>query len=230
MKADIWVKIATAVLFVFLAFLYVMVLRNVQGLYLNKVAVQKSRKDLDKYREILNKSLSFNPNLSQGHIDLANTFIQTGQYEKAINHILEASDTGMLKVSANEAFGVIYMKKEKLDEAEKLLKTALIQSPGNPEILEYLALANINRQDFDTAMNYLDRATRLDPARPNSYFLYGKIYETRERQDRKYFEKKLDYYRRALQCYREDERLLFNPEILKKYVQNQNAYQSGESP
>ena len=222
MKGTFSKIIAAIAVIIISAFLYVMAVRNVQGEYMKRVAVEKSRNDLPVYRRMLNNALRFKPNQPEAHIDLANTYIHAGEYEKAVSEVLEASKVGQLSISAHKTLGVIYIQKEELEKAEKTLKKALVQSPDNPEVLEYLALINMYKKNYAAALDQLDRATRRDYARPNSYFLYGKIYEMSDIEDGRLRSKAFDYFRRAMQCYKEEEKLLFNPDRLRTYI-NSNA-------
>jgi Tfp pilus assembly protein PilF len=136
----------------------------------------------------------------------------TGQYEGALAQIREAEKTGNLPASGYKAQGTIFLKTGNLEDAFRSFEKALILSPDDPETLESMARICIAREKYSTALYYLDRATIEDPVRPNSYYLYGKIYETWKQDTIKAG----DYYRRAAQYQDPKTKLIFNPGDLKK--------------
>ena len=210
-------RVISIVSFVFLFCIYIITIGKIQGEYYKRVAVERSDNNIDTYQKFLKRSLKFYPFHTKSRLSLANTLIYTEKYKEALEEINKADQTGNIGITANKALGVFFLKKQQLRKAEKHLKRASILSPDNPEILEYLAILSIEKKNFSEAIRFLDRATTRDYDRPNSYYLYGKIYE---REGMKNPAKARDYYSRALQCHKSEEKLLFHPRFLKNHMEN----------
>jgi protein O-GlcNAc transferase len=64
-----------------------------------------------------------------------------------------------------------------LAEAEKIYRAILAQEPDNPDALHLLGVIALHNQNFDTALEYVNRAIAINPKAPSFRVNLGKIYE-----------------------------------------------------
>jgi len=63
----------------------------------------------------------------------------------------------------NATFGDYHLKKENLTEAFTAYKKSLDANPDNAMVLNNCGILSINKQDFDAAIKYFERAIELEP-------------------------------------------------------------------
>ena len=113
-----------------------------------------------------NKSIKELPGGAASLVAEAQNYFSARQYDKAADdyqRILQHDENNGL-VLANLA--TIEMEQGKLDDAEKHIKAAVVQSPNDPYNLSTLGRLEFLREKYDEALDALSRAARLDPRNP----------------------------------------------------------------
>ena len=85
------------------------------------------------------------------------------------------------------------MQSGEVEDAEKLLKEALLSNPESADLNELLGLIYAGREDYFTAQNYFKQALHLSPTNPVYISNYGNTL-----QDTWKIEESLAYYQKAL--------------------------------
>ncbi len=100
------------------------------------------------------------------------------------------------------AEAIVDLRKGRLDEAEKALRSVLVIEPDNAEAHYRLGLLHIRRRQYDEAEKYLKKATRLAPSNIRIGLRLAELYESRGKLDAAQSE-----YKRLLAVGKKDRRL-----------------------
>jgi len=180
-------------LIIFLLFLEIVTVKKILGVYYKKNAPEITQ-NIDKYKNLLEKSISLDPLYGAAKLSLSNIYITIGDFYKAEEQIFKALEVYNIGCGGYKQLGSIYLKTSQINKARENFEKALILFPDKPEILEYLSLIDIMEKEYKKALPKLEKATKEDPLRPNSYYMMGQIFE-------KHFKNiplAIDYYIRAL--------------------------------
>ena len=120
--------------------------------------------------EDLRRRISIAPNDAATHNDLAVAYTRSGDDAGALKEYNEALRLNPELYDARMNRGALLSRMERNAEASADFATAARLHPRSPEPLVYAALADANRGAFRTAIEYVDRALKLDEAASNSFF------------------------------------------------------------
>jgi tetratricopeptide (TPR) repeat protein len=122
-----------------------------------------------------------------------------GRIQESLRQMRKVLDVEPNNYSALNFIGyTLADQNEKLDEAERLIRRALLLSPGNGAITDSLGWVLYRRGKYKEALEYLKRADSISPGEPVIIMHVGDAYLKLGQPD-----KAAEQYRRALQ---------FNPE------------------
>jgi tetratricopeptide (TPR) repeat protein len=127
--------------------------------------------------------LEKNPKAYQVQVNIADAYKEKGNYEKATelyNKIIElsASDATLGKEVSGKAYagiGDIYLKQNKLAEAQDYFRQSIERSPKD-EILAYnVGEIYFSNQNLPEAQKYFELATQIRPEWPDPYLKMGYV-------------------------------------------------------
>lgn len=125
-----------------------------------------------------------NPQAYQVQLSIADCYREKGEFDKSMemyNKIVELSqaDTVLGKEMAAKAqagIGNIYVKQNKLAEAQEYFKKSIESSPKD-EVLAYnVGEIYFSNQQLDEALKYFDLAREIRPEWPDPYLKLGYVY------------------------------------------------------
>jgi tetratricopeptide (TPR) repeat protein len=128
--------------------------------------------------------LEKNPQAYQVQLNLADAYREKGDFDKAIelyNKLIELSggDKVLGKEVAGKAqagIGDIYLKQNKLAEAQEYFKKSIESSPKD-EVLAYnVGEIYFSNQNLDEAQKYFELACQIKPEWPDPYVKLGYVY------------------------------------------------------
>ncbi len=158
------------------------------GNWLNLGVVYKEQGNFKKAKEIFLKALNIptkNIDYKIGvYLNLAETCILEGKYEKAIKYLNTA-----LKLKPNQTrmyqlyniFATLYEKKGKKKKAIEYINRVIKLNPYYAYAYQRLTKLSIGENNLKTAKKYIEKALEINPYDFYSYFLKGKIYEKEEK-------------------------------------------------
>ena len=168
--------------------------RTICGVYYKRRAAPLSR-SVEEYKKMLIQSIKFDPVYGAPRTLLSDVYTEEGDYQRARKELLKASRLTNIGGSGYKKLGDLYLHFWQLEKARAAFEKALVLIPDDPETLEYLSYIEIRMKNFGRALHYLERATREDALRPNSYYQLGRIFEEAYKEPAR----AIMYYRRALQ-------------------------------
>jgi tetratricopeptide (TPR) repeat protein len=107
--------------------------------------------------------------------ELSRELINLGKIEEAIFFLEKA-------ISTNEDFkyllslGGLYILKNKLNEAEKTLKKAIILEPASSSVHDNLGVVYAKKGEYNKAIRKFEKAIQLNPKSADAYFNLGLAY------------------------------------------------------
>ena len=128
--------------------------------------------------------LEKNPQAYQVQLNIADAYRGKGEFDKAIelyNKVIDlsANDPTLGKEVAGKALagiGDIYLKQNKLAEAQEYFRKSIEHSPKD-EILAYnVGEIYFSNQNLDEARKYFELATQIKPEWPDPYLKMGYVY------------------------------------------------------
>ncbi|MGA2362763.1 MAG: tetratricopeptide repeat protein [Candidatus Aminicenantales bacterium] len=128
--------------------------------------------------------LEKNPQAYQVQLNIADAYREKGEFDKATelyNKLIELStgDPTLGKEMAGKALagiGNIYLKQNKLAEAQEYFRKSIERSPKD-EILAYnVGEIYFSNQNLDEAQKYFELATQIKPEWPDPYLKMGYVY------------------------------------------------------
>jgi tetratricopeptide (TPR) repeat protein len=135
--------------------------------------------------------LELNPEHAQMRFRLGIVYDQMGERKKSIKQMKKVLALDPAHVNALNYLGYTYADMNiRLDEAEKLIRTALEHKPDDGYITDSLGWVFYQKGDYLKAVTYLERAAELVPDDPIIREHLGDVYL------------KLDESRKALESYR----------------------------
>jgi len=154
--------------------------------------------------------------IKSAFIILQSVFIVCGSYLSC-----SAEDSAGLVRKANRLY-----KQEKYDEAVKLYNEAQIKSPDSAEINYNIGIAQYKKEDYASAVGFLERATasrdkilesKANFNIANSKYKFGKLKENTELKETvNLLRQSLDYYKRTIELNSKDEDARINHELVEK--------------
>jgi tetratricopeptide (TPR) repeat protein len=120
---------------------------------------------------IFKRVLELMPSLHLARHDLAMAYIETGDVDNAVNHLIEVLRLNPLDAGSWVVLANLYIRK-KLDKetGEKFIRKALEISPANAWALNSLAGLSVERGEFSPAIELFEQAIAANPDFANSYY------------------------------------------------------------
>ncbi len=135
-----------------------------------------------------------NPDSAQAQFELGNSYVQTGQWAKALAAYQKAVELDPNYQAAYANMGVVYYQMEQLDLAASQYKKALELNPNDGDVAYNLgalylqqALLNSNPPHPDLlsqAIEQLEHASKLDPNLAEPYFSLGVAYQALNQKEK----------------------------------------------
>ncbi|MBM3232505.1 tetratricopeptide repeat protein [Candidatus Pacearchaeota archaeon] len=125
--------------------------------------------------------------------ELGRELINLKRIEEAILYFERA-------ISINEEFnyllalGGLYLYKNELDKAEKILKRANEINPGNSSLNDNLGVIYAKKQEFNKAIRKFEKAIELNPKSADAHFNLGLVYRDKGKINKMHF-----YFERAVE-------------------------------
>lgn len=113
----------------------------------------------------LKRALELRPDLDDAHLQLGYALLAQGYAEEAIPHLE--------RVHATAALGIAQLESGHYEEAITSLNAALVEHPGNPDLMYYLGRASglLSKQTIDALMSAYPDSARAHQAMGENYFV-----------------------------------------------------------
>ena len=146
--------------------------RTAAGLYWAIRANEKlAFRALARYEEL-------EPDTSRSHVLLGDIFRQRVEYTEALAEYKKAHELDPSDQAAMLGMASAYLGNNDLDKAIETARSALLQSPNDPEINVVMAEGLIAHRDYLQAESYLNKALNAKPHMlPHVHALLGEVYE-----------------------------------------------------
>lgn len=188
--------------------------RTITAVYYKRWAAPASR-NIKEYKKRLIQSIKFDPLYGAPRVLLSDVYTKEGEYEKARAELVKASKLTNIGGGGYKKLGDLYLHLGQPENARAFFEKALVLIPDDPETLEYLSYIEIRMKNYNRALQYLERATREDPVRPNSYYQVGQIFEKVYRD----YVRAIRYYKSAIQSsFTYSKGLFFDKKILIDHI------------
>ena len=139
---------------------------------------------LDKAGEACGTSASLNPQLSEAHHCVGLVEESRGEYERAIESYRRAIDSSPANDDAYRALNSVLDKLDLADEAEAASLRAIELRPGYWASYARAGQFYNQRNDYQKAADYYERALMLSPENARVLFSLGLVYSNRGQYDR----------------------------------------------
>ena len=106
-------------------------------------------------------------------VKIAFCHIQMGNEQKGLDLLKNARQAPRADISISEALYTYFMKKGEMDVAEKGFKGIISEHPGANYSLYKLGIIEITRENYDEAIEYLNRSLIYDPEFSVAYIARG---------------------------------------------------------
>ncbi|RKY40813.1 MAG: hypothetical protein DRP85_07875 [Candidatus Makaraimicrobium thalassicum] len=106
-------------------------------------------------------------------VSAGRAYLDTGLYEKAIEHFRNIADMYPATASAQYYLGFVYYKSGDMENAEKLFKKAVTIDPQYAEAYYYLGAIENKKGDHEKVLDYLNKVVSLDKTVQSAYYNKG---------------------------------------------------------
>jgi len=175
-------------------------LRTLQATFQNAISRHQSG-DVESAMRLYRAILKRHPDHAGANHLLGVTLHQRGDSERAIAHLEKALSFCQTKAVYWNNYGAALRGVKRLDKAEIAFRRALALKQDYPDALANAALSCLNRRSYGEAIQFLQRAVRLEPGRADAHTQLGDAF--RAQGD---FKQAETSYRRALQLASNDVR------------------------
>jgi len=125
----------------------------------------------EKAINIFKRLLELMPSLHLARRDLAMAYVETGDVENAVNHLIEVLRVDPKDVRSWVVLANLYIReKQDKETGEKFVRKALELVPDDAWALNSLAALHIERGEFETAVGLFEKAIAANPDFANSYY------------------------------------------------------------
>ena len=139
------------------------------------------------------KVLAIAPQRVNTLFNLGNTYVNNGEYDKAIEQYNKALAIDPQRVNSLSNLGNAYVKKGEYDKAIEQYNKALAIDPQRVNTLSNLGNAYVNHGEYDKAIEQCNKALAIDPQWVNSLSNLGNAYVKKGE-----FDKAIEQYNKAL--------------------------------
>jgi tetratricopeptide (TPR) repeat protein len=165
-----------------------------QDLYMFLALFYEEKEAYENASKTFKEGLRLNEKNVQMNFRLGMVYDKMGERKKCIEQMKKVINLEPLHVNALNYLGYTYADMSiHLDEAEKMILTALKQKPDDGYITDSLGWVYYKKGDFEQAAEHLERAVQLVPDDPTIREHLGDLYNKMAQP-----QKALDAYRRSL--------------------------------
>ena len=133
---------------------------------------------------ILKRTLELAPSMHRARLDLAMAYVQVGDVDNAIDHLIEVLRMNPTDSSSWVVLANLYIqKKSDHKTGEKFLRKALEITPSNPWALNSLATLAMEEGKFVDAFPIFEQIIASSPKFANAYYGEAVIYSHAEKPD-----------------------------------------------
>ncbi len=137
--------------------------------------IHHKKREYKEALQVLSKALEIAPNNPEVYFYISKIYSTINKFDLAIKYMEHA-----IKLAPKQEYfmelGTIYMTLKKYDDALEQFQKALKVGPRNHEVLRKIAIALIEKGNYEQARQYLQEVISLDPSSPFNYFLMIKLY------------------------------------------------------
>lgn len=153
------------------------------GSYLFLARILLRRNYPDESATIAHKALELDPKLPLAHLLLGQIALAKSREAEALTEFQAERKINPMNGEVYERLGDSYLRASKYEEAQQALNCAILLEPNatGPYIL--LGQVLLKRDDPSTALNYLARAEKMDPANHLIHLYLGQAYRSLGRKD-----------------------------------------------
>jgi tetratricopeptide (TPR) repeat protein len=143
-----------------------------EAVRLAKRASQRAKEgNYEKAISLFKRVLELMPSLHLARNDLAMAYVETGDVENAVNHLIEMLRLNPQDVNSWVVLANLYIRSKKDKETgEKFIRKALEISPDNAWALNSLAGLTFERGQPDETIVLFEKAIAANPGFANSYY------------------------------------------------------------
>ena len=138
----------------------------------------------DAARTAINQAIALHPELVVGYVALAQSFMQQGSDQKALEPLLKARVSVPPDATLEYYVGLVFLRLDKISEAEVALKNSIALRPDAAESHYQLGKLYTETDRSSLAQNEFERVIALAPSNSNAHYqlsrLYAKVGETRK--------------------------------------------------
>jgi Tfp pilus assembly protein PilF len=162
---------------------------------------------MDKAKEYLDKALDLQPNFDLALDGLGLVYFMQRQFPEAIASFEKALRSNPKLTDARNHLGTVYQEIGQLDKAESEFQTASEDMTYHSRELPFYNLSRLYfiKEDFQTAMDFVNQALIINPRMVLALNLQGILYENLQK-----FPQAVDSYRRAIKINPDDITLKYN--------------------
>jgi len=111
----------------------------------------------------IRKSMTASGDITKGHMQLATTYLSSGDFDAAINELKELERvSGVDEYSRVRALVFAYLKKNQTDDALSEARQYATRFPSEARAFNLLAAVYMSIRDIDTAKKHFNNALRID--------------------------------------------------------------------
>ncbi len=125
--------------------------------------LEVGRQNWDKAIELGDMIVSFYPGDSETRLTLAKILVYRGQDDRALEVLQAGKTSGVVLIDWYLQRGYIFLKQDKLDEAENEFSLALTLEPSNGEAVFAMGLIEAAKNDRVAAASYFESVPQDDP-------------------------------------------------------------------
>lgn len=117
------------------------------------------------------------PHSAPAHLNMGNNYFFIQKYDSALKELNVAIQLNPNEFGVHNLKGVIYLNQNRLDKAKKEFMTELERHPNTSyETLENLSMVYRIEQQYDVALQYLQKAIQVNDRHASTYYYLGFCY------------------------------------------------------
>lgn len=124
------------------------------------------------------------------YFEIANELTNIGEFKEAILFYIMAIEINEIPLYLL-GLGALYIHEKQYDNAERILKKAVILEPQNPAIHNNLGVIYVEKKEYNKAIRKYEKAIELKPDFADAYFNLGIAYRLNHKSNKveEFFEK-----------------------------------------
>jgi glycosyltransferase involved in cell wall biosynthesis len=117
------------------------------------------------------------------YFQIATNFLSKEDYENAVENLKKSIEENQSFFPSLINLGGIYLKLDKLDEAEKYLRKAL-EIKQNPDIYNNLGILHVKKGELNKAVRKFEKAVELNSNSADAFYNLGLVYSELGKKDK----------------------------------------------